>query len=65
MFMGLHDGEGSVGVFRHPLATDTDGRPRPFRRVRKKDGTDEYMEGCSDHFPVWADFVYAEPSSRR
>ena len=51
------DGDFAVGVFRHPLATDTDGRPRPFRRVRKKDGTDEYMEGCSDHFPVWADFV--------
>ena len=47
----------AVGVFRHPLATDTDGRPRPFRRVRRKDGTDEYMEGCSDHFPLWADFV--------
>lgn len=47
----------AVGVFRHPLATDSDGRPRPFRRVRRKDGTDEYMEGCSDHFPVWADFV--------
>ena len=51
------DGAFAVGVFRHSLATDTDGRPRPFRRVRKKDGTDEYMEGCSDHFPVWADFV--------
>ena len=50
---------GAVGVFRHPLATDTDGRPRPFRRVRRKDGTDEYMEGCSDHFPVWADFERA------
>ena len=53
-----------VGVFRHPLATDTDGRPRPFRRVRKKDGTDEYMEGCSDHFPVWADFVRSTPPAR-
>ena len=51
------DGDFAVGVFRHPLGTDTDGRPRPFRRVRKKDGTDEYMEGCSDHFPVWAEFV--------
>ena len=59
------EGEYAVGVFRHPLGTDTDGRPRPFRRVRKKDGTDEYMEGCSDHFPVWADFVLVQPSSRR
>ena len=55
------EGEVSAGVFRHPLATDGDGRPRPFRRVRKKDGTDEYMEGCSDHFPVWADFRRAAP----
>ena len=51
----------SAGVFRHPLATDDDGRPRPFRRVRRKDGTDEYREGCSDHFPVWADFVRRAP----
>lgn len=49
-----------VGVYKPDAGTDDDGRPKPFRRVRKKDGTDEYMEGCSDHFPLWADFVRVE-----
>ena len=48
-----------VGVYKSDEGTDDDGRPKPFRRVRKKDGTDEFMEGCSDHFPLWADFVKA------
>lgn len=47
----------AVGVFKNERTMDEDGRPKPFRRVRKKDGTDVYMEGYSDHFPIWADFV--------
>lgn len=52
----------NVGVYKSALCAEEDGRPKPFRRVRKKDGTDEYMEGCSDHFPLWADFVRARRS---
>lgn len=52
----LSQSEPHVGVYRPKDGTDNEGRPKPFRRVRKKDGTDEYMLGCSDHFPFWADF---------
>ncbi len=45
-----------AGVYKPDQGTDEDGRPKPFRRVRKKDGTDEFMDGCSDHFPLWVDF---------
>ena len=50
-----------AGVFKPTNGTDDQGRPMPFRRVRRKDGTDQFMNGCSDHFPIWADFVRAEP----
>ena len=49
-----------VGVYKSDSGTDNDGRPKPFRRVRKTDGTDEFMDGCSDHFPLWADFQRVE-----
>lgn len=49
----------AVSVFRIPEMLETDGRPKPFRRVRLKDGTDSYAEGYSDHLPVTMELVRA------
>jgi len=45
----------STTVFRYKDMVGADGRPRPFQRIRLKDGTDKYDEGYSDHFPVYID----------
>lgn len=44
--------EESYRVFRPESIRDAEGRPRPFRRIRRKGGVDYYEEGYSDHFPV-------------
>ena len=49
-------GKANVETFRHPDMVGADGRPMPSRRTRIK-GTDEYVLGHSDHFPVYADFI--------
>ena len=43
-------------VFKLPQMMNANGSPRPFQRVRSKEG-DRYEEGYSDHFPVCLDLV--------
>ncbi len=50
---------GSVTVFKPEYMCEKDGRPKPFRRVRLKDGTDSYAQGYSDHFPIMIDLIRA------
>jgi endonuclease/exonuclease/phosphatase family metal-dependent hydrolase len=49
-----------VTVFKRPEMLEADGRPKPFRRVRLKDGTDSYAEGYSDHLPIVVELVRAK-----
>jgi len=49
-------GKTTVETFRYPAMVGPDGRPMPSQRTRIG-GTDEYVLGYSDHFPVYADFI--------
>jgi len=53
----------SVTVFKPEYMCESDGRPKPFRRVRLKDGTDSYAQGYSDHFPIMLDLIRASRPS--
>jgi endonuclease/exonuclease/phosphatase family metal-dependent hydrolase len=46
-----------VRVFKLPEMMENDGRPKAFRRVRLKDGTDSYAQGYSDHFPIVMELI--------
>jgi len=52
-------GEAVVETFKIPGMAGADGRPLAAHRTRLKDGTDKYVDGYSDHFPVFVDLKRA------
>ena len=49
----------NVAVFKFPDAvwTERDGRPKPFRRSHDGTGNKPYVEGYSDHYPVYVELI--------
>ena len=48
-------GKVHVETFRYPGMVGPNGRPMTAQRTRLKDGTDKYVDGYADHFPVYVD----------